>query len=142
MTTDNLTIQASYGQVPDAARDIRTEVFVNEQGFQEEFDTTDHVAHHVVLYRGGTSLGTGRVFLDHGTWHIGRLAVRKMHRGEHLGARILTALEKIAHSHGATSVTLNAQVQAQAFYTKQGYTAYGDTFLDEGCPHIAMRKSL
>lgn len=142
MTTDNLTIQATYGQVPDEARDIRTEVFVTEQGFQEEFDTTDHIAHHVVLYRGSASLGTGRVFIDNGTWHIGRLAVRKVHRGEHLGAAILTALEEIAHRHGADAVTLNAQRQAQAFYAKQGYTAYGEPFLDEGCPHIAMRKSL
>lgn len=138
--TDTLT--ETYGHVPSGARQIRTEVFVEEQGFCEEFDTIDHIAYHIVLNRSATPIATGRVFQDHGIWHIGRLAVRRPYRGEHLGARILTALEHLAYRHGATFVTLNAQLQARPFYAKQGYSPYGDPFLDENCPHIAMRKEL
>lgn len=140
MTNDTIIIEETHGQLPETARQIRTAVFVDEQGFQEEFDTIDHIAYHVVLSQGATPLGTGRVFQDHGTWHIGRLAVHRAYRKKHLGAQMLTALEKIAWREGAECVVLNAQVRAQEFYRKQGYTAYGDTFLDENCPHIAMKK--
>ena len=40
----NLTEDAKY---------IRTEVFVNEQGFSAEFDDTDNTALHCVLYSDG-----------------------------------------------------------------------------------------
>lgn len=140
MTQDIITIEETHGQLPEAARQIRTAVFVDEQGFREEFDTVDHIAYHVVLSQGTTPLGTGRVFNDHGTWHIGRLAVYRAYRKKHHGAQILAALENIAWREGADCVTLNAQARAQEFYRKQGYTAYGDIFLEENCPHIAMKK--
>lgn len=138
--TDTLT--ETYGQVPHGAKLVRTAVFIEEQGFRDEFDATDSHAYHIVLSRSAQPLGTGRVFKENGIWHIGRLAVLKPYRQEHLGAQILSALETIAHRQGATSVTLSAQLQAQPFYIKQGYTPYGDTYLDENCPHIAMRKEL
>ena len=43
---------------------------------------------------------------------------------------------------GAKKASLSAQVQAQGFYESCGYTAEGDTYLDEHCPHIHMTKTL
>ena len=51
----------SFGLCEDAAR-IRKEVFVEEQGFQKEFDEIDPIALHVVLYRDGEPAATGRLF--------------------------------------------------------------------------------
>ena len=39
-----------YNQLPDEAKEIRLEVFVKEQGFEEEFDDIDETAAHIVLF--------------------------------------------------------------------------------------------
>ena len=132
-----------YGTLPDGARDVRITVFVEEQGFNEEFDTTDHRAHHALLAIGEEAIGTGRVFIEQGTtWHIGRLAVKKEYRRQGKGAKILAYLEDIARQHGATETILGAQCRAQEFYVLQGYQPYGDIFYEEDCPHVMMKKGI
>ncbi len=132
-----------YGTLPDGAREVRIKVFVEEQGFEEEFDTIDHRAHHALLTLGDEPIGTGRVFIEEGTtWHIGRLAVKKEYRAGGRGAKILAYLEDIAKQHGATETILGAQCRAQEFYVAQGYAPYGEVFYEEECPHVMMRKGL
>ena len=46
------------------AAEIRTEVFVREQGFEEEFDRIDPAALHVVLFEAGEAAATGRLFTE------------------------------------------------------------------------------
>ena len=139
--TEQLT--SIYGNLPDGARDVRITVFVEEQGFQEEFDTIDHRAHHALLTVGTEPIGTGRVFIEEGTtWHIGRLAVKKEHRGQGKGAKILAYLEGIARENGATETILGAQCRAKEFYVQQGYAPYGEIFYEEDCPHVMMRKGM
>ena len=41
-----------YNNLPDEAKEIRLEVFVKEQGFEEEFDDIDETAAHIVLFDG------------------------------------------------------------------------------------------
>ena len=139
--TEQLT--SVYGNLPDGARDVRITVFVEEQGFEEEFDTIDNRAHHALLTIGTEPIGTGRVFIEEGTtWHIGRLAVAKAYRGQGQGAKILAYLEDIARQHGATETILGAQCRAQEFYVLQGYQPYGEVFYEEDCPHVMMKKGL
>lgn len=126
---------------PEAAA-IRKEVFQKEQGFVNEFDETDARAMHAVLYVNGEPAGTCRYFEEQDGWHIGRLAVQKRFRGAHLGAALLQFAEGRIRARGGKIALLSAQERARAFYEKQGYTAYGDGFCEEGCPHIAMRKCL
>lgn len=135
-------ITETHGTLPDGARRVREIVFVKEQGFEEEFDTIDGYAYHALMTEGDEPIGTGRVFIDGGAWHIGRLAVRKEYRGIGRGAKILTFLEEIAHREGGNEVILGAQCRAKDFYLKQGYTPYDDIFDEEGCPHIMMKKQL
>lgn len=40
----------TYSSLPADAVFIRQKVFVEEQGFQDEFDETDQKAQHIVLY--------------------------------------------------------------------------------------------
>ncbi len=56
---------------------IRQQVFVEEQGFVNEFDDIDHEAYHAVIYTGGYPIATGRLFDENGEAHIGRICVRK-----------------------------------------------------------------
>lgn len=130
--------------INDDIKQIRTDVFIKEQGFEEEFDEIDATAKFILLWIDGRAVGTCRFFpgTELGEAHIGRMAVRKIHRGQHLGEKIMKAAERAIRRDGFTSCSLSAQVQAQPFYESLGYTAEGDTYLDEGCPHILMRKVL
>ncbi|MGI6265242.1 MAG: GNAT family N-acetyltransferase, partial [Acutalibacteraceae bacterium] len=126
-------VEKIYSSLPDDARLLRTVVFVEEQGFREEFDEIDCRATHLVIYDGDWPVATGRMFDDHGAAHIGRVAVRREYRDRHLGAAVMARLEREAASAGYTKVFLSAQCRVQGFYEKQGYHAVGETYLDEGC---------
>ena len=39
-----------YRQLPDEAKRIREQVFIKEQGFENEFDQTDEQAVHIVVF--------------------------------------------------------------------------------------------
>ena len=41
-----------YPALPTEAASIRKEVFMEEQGFVEEFDEIDHQARHIVVFKG------------------------------------------------------------------------------------------
>ena len=133
-----------YHTLPEAARQIRQEVFVEEQHFQEEFDGIDGRALHLILYRDGVAAGTCRVFQgrEPGEYLVGRIAVRKSFRGQNLGAALLEAAEQEIWKAGGSSVRLHAQQRASGFYEKQGYEPYGPVEYEEYCPHIWMKKKL
>lgn len=129
--------------MPKDAAQIRQSVFVEEQGFQKEFDDIDGRAYHVVVYDGKSPAATGRIFkIEDDVYSIGRVAVLKNYRGKRLGTMVLELLEKKAAELGAKQVRLSAQLQARSFYEKRGYTAYGTEYHDEFCPHIGMKKQL
>lgn len=131
-----------YDALCEDAKAIRQQVFVEEQGFQNEFDEIDARARHVVLYEDGRPAATGRWYVEGDEVVIGRVAVLPAYRRGHLGARVLRRLEEDAAAAGYTAVTLSAQCRVQGFYEKQGYRAVGETYPDEFCPHIRMEKSL
>ena len=131
-----------FHTLPPEAIAIREEVFMKEQGFQDEFDAIDASATHLVLFDDKTPVGTCRFYTEDGVYLIGRIAVVKSHRGKHLGATLLEAAEAAIRSDGGTLTRLHAQCRAQTFYEKQGYRAFGEIGLDEGCPHIWMEKRL
>ena len=133
-----------YHTLHKDAVQIRKDVFMEEQGFHDEFDETDETAVHLVLYMDRKPAATCRFFpgQTQGEYIVGRIAVEKEFRGNHLGSRILSAAESKIRSSGGTTVRLHAQQQARSFYEKQGYTAFGEPDLDEDCPHIWMEKEL
>ena len=105
------------------ARIVRTRVFMEEQGFANEFDSLDeHPATlHVTLYDAeGALAGCARG----------------------LGAALLAETERLAREAGATEMHLHAQCRATPFYERRGYEQYGPVELDEHVEHIWMRKAL
>lgn len=122
------------------ARLIRQAVFVDEQGFKNEFDDIDSTAYQGILTENGSPVAVGRLFTENGEYHIGRIAVMKPYRGKGLGREVVELLEsKISELGGGTAV-LSAQVRVKGFYETMGYTAFGEEYLDEYCPHISMKK--
>lgn len=125
------------------ARSIRNRVFVEEQGFHDEFDRTDDHSLHLVAYDGRTPVCGCRIFQDDlGEWTIGRVAVVKEWRGRHLGAGLLAQAELVARQRGADRIKLHAREAVEDFYQKQGYASTGVHDEDERCPHVWMDKVL
>ena len=133
-----------FDKINTDARYIRNTVFIEEQGFEREYDEIDSFATHIVIYDGTTALGTCRVFFDEalGCYHTGRIAVLKDYRGKGLGRELVTEAEKVAKSKGGKYIYIGGQVRVSDFYVKLGYTPYGDVYMDEGVPHIGLKKSL
>lgn len=131
-----------YRTLPDEAKVIRQQVFVEEQKFHNEFDEIDGTALHLVMYEGEQAIATGRMYAEEGIAHIGRIAVLPAYRGQHIGAMVVHRLEEEARAMGFSTVALSAQCRVQTFYEKMGYTAMGDIYLDEYCDHIHMEKTL
>lgn len=132
-----------YDTLPQAAADIRKEVFVYEQGFKDEFDSVDSGAIHMLVFDADEPIATCRFYpREDGGYLIGRIAVRREYRGKGIGAEILRAAETRIRELGADLAFIHAQVRAEGFYRKQGYMPFGGQDLDEGQPHIWMKKSL
>ena len=133
-----------FDRLPPEGRLIREEVFVREQGFQEEFDSIDSFATHILVLVDGNPAGICRVFWDEAQkqFLLGRVAVRKTFRGLGIGAVLVRAAEKQAASMGGRALHLHAQCRITGFYAALGYTPYGGIEDDQGCPHIWMGKVL
>ena len=127
------------------SRTIRTTVFVNEQGFNEEFDKDDDKALHILMYADKKAIGNARVIYsdEHNCYTIGRFAILKPYRGLKLGSRLLLYVEEvIKEKYGPIEVGISSQERAIGFYLKNGYTLTGETYLDENYPHYFMVKKL
>ncbi|MBE5960953.1 MAG: GNAT family N-acetyltransferase [Lachnospiraceae bacterium] len=134
-----------YDKLSDSARIIREEVFMKEQGFQNEFDEIDDRAKHIVLYtEEGKPVATCRIFKGEysGDYILGRLAVRKEYRGKNIGATIVEEAERCVKELGGNTLSLHAQCRVSKFYQNLGFSEYGEADEDEGCPHIWMKKVL
>lgn len=118
---------------------VRNLVFVEEQKIpvELEFDELDRQCHHVIArdeqFR---PIGTGRISPE---GRIGRMAVLKEWRGQHVGESLLRALIEKAGKLGLTKLTVNAQLAALGFYEKFGFTQAGDVFTEAGILHQAMQ---
>lgn len=126
----------------EALQAIRLEVFVHEQQVPEslEWDELDAPSLHLLARAPtGEAIGCARL-TPRGK--IGRVAVRLPWRGRGVGAALVRALTERARSQGLAEVTLDAQVNAIAFYERGGFTAHGDLFEDAGILHRSMRRSL
>lgn len=132
-----------YSSIPDCAKEIRQKVFINEQGFQNEFDDIDDTAIHIVLFDDKIPIATCRIFYDTAmnSYILGRLAVIKEYRGKNIGSLVMNQAEQYIQKQGGKRISLHAQCKAAAFYKKLGFTEFGSIENDEACPHIWMQKS-
>ena len=125
---------------------LRRAVFIEEQGVPEEVeqDGRDGEAHHVLAVLDGVPVGCGRILVDGATGKIGRVCVRREHRGQGIGLALVGAcLEVLRGVPGVTRAELGAQSYAVGLYERLGFTAYGPEFADAGGqPHRMMGRSL
>ncbi|MFF7710087.1 GNAT family N-acetyltransferase [Pseudomonas sp. NPDC007930] len=123
---------------PDLRR-IREAVFVVEQAVppEQEWDGDDEHAVHFLACEGEFAVGTARLTPD---GHIGRVAVLKDWRGLSIGEALLQAAIAQAARQGLGELKLTAQVQARAFYERQGFEVVSDEFVEAGIAHVDMLR--
>jgi predicted GNAT family N-acyltransferase len=137
---------ASTMEDRDSAFALRRDVFEVEQNVPRPLDrdALDFNADHVVAFdEAGRCIGTGRaVRVDSRTCQIGRMATARSWRKHGIGAAVLDALERMAALRGLREITVHSQLPAESFYRNRGYSTQGEPFLEEGVPHVLMRKIL
>jgi len=123
---------------------IRRRVFIEEQRVPEEIelDADDARAFHALAIADGDAIGCGRM-LNHGEEvKIGRMAVLPPFRGTGVGRDILRFLMDRARARGFRKAILHAQLSAEGFYLKEGFTPVGGVFDEAGISHRKMEKFL
>ena len=132
----------TYTTLPQEAKDIRIEVFMKEQGFENEFDDIDDVSFHIVAFDEEKPIGTCRFFKENNHYTIGRVAVLKEYRNQHIGQSLLESAEKEIKKLNEGLIVVHAQVRVSRFYEKKGYIQFGQIDDDEGVPHMWMKKRI
>jgi predicted GNAT family N-acyltransferase len=124
---------------------IRRRVFIEEQHVPEEIemDSEDAHAFHALAIADGVAIGCGRM-VEHGAGEvkIGRMAVLPELRNTGIGATILRFLIGRARERGVRKAVLHAQLTAEGFYLKEGFTPVGGVFDEAGIAHRLMEREL
>jgi predicted GNAT family N-acyltransferase len=126
---------------------IRIEVFVQEQNvpIDLEQDQYDSIALHAVLFVSGKAVGTARLFQESpvsNIFCIGRVCVLQNLRGQGYGYKMMEALIAQAKKMGSVECQIHAQLTSQSFYSKLGFVASSETFMEAGIEHVMMRLAM
>ncbi len=122
---------------------LRQDVFVVEQqAAYPDLDgrDLDPETRHVVLENDdGVVLGCARVLDDGQEWRIGRVALHRTVRGQGWADRLMQAALQVCPDR---DVVLDAQSPLAGWYGTFGFEVTGLEFLDDGIPHLPMRRRL
>ena len=127
----------------ESALEVRKEVFVKQQGIPENlvFDGLDTEAMHMVVTKGGQTIGTARIrFLDTGEAKLERMAVLKAFRDSGIGKGIISFVVEELTSRRVEKLVLHAQHEVVGFYNKCGFEEAGSPFWEAGIKHIKMER--
>jgi ElaA protein len=119
---------------------LRVRVFVVEQECPYlELDGRDLEpgTRHLWLDDQGAPVAYLRVLDDGDVARIGRVVVAEDHRGQGLAEVLMAAAHELTADR---PVVLDAQAHLAGWYERLGYRAVGEQFLDDGIPHVPMRR--
>ncbi|MFC9896155.1 GNAT family N-acetyltransferase [Nocardia sp. NPDC127579] len=123
---------------------LRVEVFVVEQKCAyPELDGLDLLpeTRHFWLDDEGDVVATARLCEEHAdgvkSFRIGRVCTEKAARGHGYSIRLVKAAVAEA---GSATIRLSAQSYLVDMYAKLGFKVDGEEFIDDGIPHVPMRK--
>lgn len=145
MGTDGVEVRPALDEAEiEAAQELRLRVFSGEQGIPPdgEIDGLDPAATHIVAVRRDSIVGTCRLRFGNGRCKLERMVVDSSLRRTGVGRELIEGAEREAQRQGAPEMVLHSQRQVEGFYAECGYIPEGETFLEEGIPHVQMRKQL
>ena len=126
------------------ALDIRTKVFILEQGVKHEEEMVseeEKESFTFLIYLKDKPIGTIRYRLVNDEYKIERFAILKEYRNKGYGLQSFNYLvEYIKTRFNPCTITLNSQIQVKELYEKCGFTPIGEEFKEAGIKHIKMNK--
>jgi len=126
---------------------LRSAVFVVEQDcVYQDLDGKDEKAMHLLGIKSNKVIAYVRIFKPGDYFKeasIGRVVVAKNERQFKYGYDIMNAsLKYIKEDLHVSQIKISAQVYLRQFYTKLGFEAVGEEYLEDDIPHIAMMYHL
>lgn len=125
---------------------LRNEVFVVEQNcvFQDA-DNKDQPSFHLMGWNDGQLLAYTRI-VPPGTIYtepsIGRVVTAPSARRKGVGKELMEeTIKAIENLYSKTPIRIGAQRYLIPFYESFGFVINGDTYLEDGIPHVEMIKS-
>lgn len=124
---------------------LRSEVFVVEQQcIYQDMDGLDRQAMHLLGVQGGELKAYARCFEPGVTFaeaSIGRVLVHPSARATGLGHALMEqAIVAIAQVWGPQAIRIGAQAHLAGFYAKHGFKDMGKPYVEDGIPHLEMRR--
>jgi len=122
---------------------LRSAVFVVEQNcVYQDMDGKDKIAIHVLGKLSGNVEAYLRIFKPGDyfeTPSIGRVVVSEAFRRKGFANKIMKkAMDHILNHFNEKKVTLSAQCYLTKFYNELGFVEEGDSYLEDGIPHVKM----
>lgn len=124
---------------------LRSEVFVVEQNcVYQDIDGKDEKALHLLGFCNGAIVAYARLFKP-GDYYknaaIGRVVVAQKYRNQKWGHALISAsITGIQDYFGETPITISAQLYLKEFYEQNGFIKTSAPYLEDGIPHIEMRR--
>ena len=124
---------------------LRSEVFVVEQNcVYQDLDDQDQHALHVFVQTNEQLIACARILpkdTNYPEISIGRVIVASKYRGLNLGHALMDyCIDQIETIYGKQGIVLSAQAHLQDFYKKHNFAPVGAIYLEDGIPHIKMKR--
>ncbi len=138
---NELNVNELYGVLQ-----LRSEVFVVEQTcVYQDMDGTDQKSFHLFCVNGSDVVACARIIppgINYETASIGRVVVKKSHRGTELGKTLMRkAINAVDELFNSKKITISAQLYLNRFYNELGFTEVGEVYPEDDIPHIKMKYS-
>ena len=119
---------------------LRINVFVVEQNCPyQEIDEIDLISHHIIGSNDKQIVALGRLYKKDNLIHIGRIAVKKEFRNFGYARELIQfTLKFLKSSYPTLGIEISAQEYLLKFYISLGFNTIGDTYLEDGIPHVKM----
>lgn len=120
---------------------LRAEVFVVEQNcLYQDLDNKDQYADHVFYFEDNLVayarlFAPGQYFTEAS---IGRVVVHRDKRGRKVGHELMRQAIGFLEKKYNAPITISAQLYLEQFYAQHGFMSIGDSYLEDGIPHIRM----
>ena len=129
-----------------AVLQLRIEVFVVEQNcpFQDA-DDKDQASYHLLGYVNNKLVAYTRLVppgVSYDEPSIGRVVTSPSVRRTGAGKELMReSIQKVYDLFGKQPIKIGAQLYLKNFYESLGFAQIGESYLEDGIPHIYMRKN-
>jgi ElaA protein len=137
---DELTLDELYNILQ-----LRNEIFIVEQNcMYKDLDGKDQSAWHLMATEDDKLIAYTRILppgVSYNDPAIGRVVTSPSKRGSGSGRELMKrSIEACERLFGTISITLSAQVYLKSFYGSFGFIVVGEEYLEDGIPHIKMKR--